>query len=75
MKNIYIKTSAKVDYVPPVWKRAQILGLKEQMRRGSWPCASSPLRRFDFFKLYSPHRLVSRSEKLRERSVQGCDLN
>ena len=59
----YIKTSTRVDYAPPVWKRAQVQGLKESRLtiRGKEERALSSLRRFRKVPSCSPHRLVSQS--------------
>ena len=69
----YIKTSARVGYAPPVWKRAQVQGLKESRLtiRGTRIGALSHLRRFGQVSSYSPKRLVNQGAMLWERSAQG----
>ena len=60
----------------PNCKRAQVQGLKESRLtiRGDDNQGLSPLRRFGQVPSYSPRSLVSQSETLCERSVQGCGM-
>ena len=64
----YIKTSTRVGFVPPVWKRAQVKGIMEsrQKLRGDEDQGPVSSEEDGQVLLFSPQRLVNQSQCFRK---------